>query len=118
MAVFAALASIPLVIVAVVAGLSKVRGSEKVSAELARLGVPQPRVRLIGIVDLVGALGLVVGIVVPAIGAVAALGWLAYWIAAIVLHRKAGDPYDRLGGPLLFALLSAIVLGLQLLQFA
>lgn len=118
MAFFAALASVPLVIVAVVAGLAKLRGSEKVSTELARLGVPQARIRLVGIVDLVGALGLIAGVFVPVIGALAALGWLAYWITAIVLHRKAGDPYEGLGGPLVFALLSAIVLGLQLLQFA
>lgn len=118
MAVLSALVSIPLIVVAALAGVAKLRGADNVSTEMHRLGLSESRAFRVGIVDIAGAIGLAVGVFIPAVGVVAALAWVAYWVTALVLHARAGDPIDRLGGPLLFTLVSVIVLGLHLLQIS
>lgn len=55
-----------------------------------------------------GALGLVAGFVVPALGLSAAAGLVAYFVGAILAHLRVGDRH--LGPPAVFLTLAAATL--------
>ena len=56
-----------------------------------RLGQRPNFVRTLGLLKVLGGLGLLVGFVFGAIGILAALGLVAYFILAIRAHAKLGD---------------------------
>lgn len=76
-------------------------------------GVPQSWLFLLGVLKAAGALGLLVGIGIPLIGAAAAVGLVAYFIGAIVtvMHARC---YSHLGYPVAFLVPSATSLALLL----
>jgi hypothetical protein len=73
---------------------------------MAKYGVPQSWLFPLGVLKAAGALGLLVGIAVPLIGAAAAIGLVAYFVGAIVTVVRARW-YSHLHYPLLFLLPAA-----------
>ena len=69
---------------------------------------------LAGCVSVVGATGLLVGLAIPTVGAVASVWMVAYFIVATLTHLARGD-VKNLGMPLLFL---AIFIGLVALRWA
>lgn len=69
---------------------------------------------LAGIVATIGALGLLAGLFIPAVGAAAALWMVAYFVVATFTHVFRKD-MKSLGMPLLFF---AIFVGLVVLRWA
>jgi DoxX-like family len=53
--------------------------SPKILTAMARLGVPKPWPPILGILKAAGALGLLVGILVPAIGVAASVGLVLFF---------------------------------------
>lgn len=76
-------------------------------------GVPQSWLLSLGVLKAAGALGLVVGIGIPPIGAAAAVGLVGYFIGAIVTVVRARY-YSHLGYPVVFLIPSAASLALLL----
>lgn len=79
---------------------------------MTRLGVPRPWLAPLGAAKAAGALGLLVGIVVPFIGVAAAVGLILYFAGAVVTVVRArwwAHYY-----PLVFLLLAAASLTLRL----
>ncbi len=85
---------------------------QKVLTSMARLGVPESWLSVLGILKAAGALGLLVGIGVPLIGTAAAVGLTLFFIAAIITHLRARD--HSLGGAVVFLLLAIFALALRL----
>jgi hypothetical protein len=56
---------------------------------MSRLGVPHTWLFPLGALKLAGAVGLVVGLAVPAIGVAAAVGLVLYFVGAIVTVLRA-----------------------------
>lgn len=71
-------------------GLLKVTGNPRMRASAQHFGIPWQRYRLIGVLELAAAAGLLLGLAVPALGVAAALGMLLLLIGALVVHRRAG----------------------------
>jgi hypothetical protein len=67
------------------AGADFVRYQQVVS-NMARVGVPTSWMTMLGILKAAGALGLLVGFVVPPIGIAAATGLILFFVGAIVTH--------------------------------
>jgi uncharacterized membrane protein YphA (DoxX/SURF4 family) len=63
----------------------------RMQASAAQLGISWSRYRLIGIAELAAMAGILIGLVVPAVGAAAAVGMITLLIGALVAHRQAGD---------------------------
>jgi hypothetical protein len=63
---------------------------EKVLANMARARVPESWLTTLGALKAAGALGLLVGLGVPWVGAAAAIGVICFFIGAIVTHIRAG----------------------------
>ncbi len=79
---------------------------------MARAGVPDSWMTTLGILKVAGALGLLVGIVVPSVGTAAAIGLVLFFIGAIVTHLRAHDYTFGLAAVFLLLATAALVLGL------
>ena len=63
-----------------------------VLVNMARLGLPESSLTLLGSLKAVGAVGLLLGLIgVPVIGTAAAIGRSLFFFGAIVTHVRAGD---------------------------
>jgi len=85
---------------------------KKVSIAMAKAGVPESWMTMLGILKGAGALGLLVGIGVPLIGTFAAVGLILFFVAAIITHLRAHD--YSFGLAVVFLLLAVVSLVLRL----
>ncbi len=85
---------------------------KQVSIAMAKAGVPESWMTMLGILKAAGALGLLVGIGVPLIGTAAAVGLLLFFVAAIITQLHARDYSFGLAGVFLLLAVAALELGL------
>jgi DoxX-like family len=88
--------SIALVIVCTLLGLiaagsamGKLTANPKIVESMHNVGVSDQQIRILAILELLGTAGLVVGIVVPALGIAAAAGLALYFLGAVIAHFRA-----------------------------
>jgi DoxX-like family len=70
---------------------------EQVAVGMARAGVPESWMTMLGVLKMAGALGVLVGIVVPALGVAAAGGLALFFVGAILTHLRVRDFSPSLG---------------------
>jgi len=75
---------------------------------LTRLGVTPATVPGLAMLELLGAIGLVAGLAVPAVGVAAAAGLALYFLGAVAYHRRAGDGPRDVGAPVVLAALAVL----------
>lgn len=98
-----------LALVFVLAGMARVQGLSASEVVRQRLGVPLPLWRFVGVVELIGALGLVVGVIaVPELAVAAAVGFVLLTAAAVVVHVRAGDVRPGAVPPAVLAVLAGL----------
>ena len=73
-------------------GLSKEFGAAQSIAFREHLEIPPAQWRLIGVLELAGALGVILALVLRPLGVAAAVGLVVLTLGAIATHRRAGDP--------------------------
>ena len=98
-----------LVVAFAAAGAAKLAAVPAMRARAAHVGFSVAAYRRIGLLEILGVLGLLVGALLPAIGALAAAGLLLLLGGAMIAHLRSGD------GPRELA--PALVLGLATLAF-
>lgn len=74
-----------------VAGTLKVLMRPRVTTNMRRLGVGPGLTRVIGLLEIAGAVGLVAGIWFPVLGITAAAGFFCLLHGALIYHARAGD---------------------------
>jgi hypothetical protein len=82
---------------------------------MARAGVPESWLTMLGVLKTAGAVGLLLGLIgVPLIGTAAAIGLVVFFVGAIITHLRARDYARQFGLAIgLFILaVSTLVLGL------
>ena|SRR6266699_1320181 len=84
---------------------------KQILVNMAKVGVPESWITMLGTLKVAGAVGLLVGIGVPPIG-VAAIGLILFFIAAITTHLRARDYSFGLAGVFLLLAGAALVLRL------
>jgi DoxX-like family len=85
---------------------------KQVLTNMAKAGVSESWITMLGTLKAAGALGLLVGIRVPPIGTAAAVGLVLFFVAAIITHLWARDYSFGLG--VVFLLLAVTALALRL----
>jgi hypothetical protein len=85
---------------------------KQILINMARVGVSESRITILGILKAAGALGLLIGIGVPLIGIAAAVGLVLFFVAAIITHLRARD--YSFGLAVVFLLLAVAALVLRL----
>lgn len=109
MQVAVVLFSLFLAFVFVLAGMARVQGLSASDTVRERLGLPPALWRFVGVVELVGALGLVVGVfAVPDLAVAAAVGFVLLTACAVVVHFRAGDVRPGAVPPAVLGVLSAL----------
>jgi hypothetical protein len=71
---------------------------KQILTNMARVGVSESWITMLGTLKAAGALGLLIGIRVPLIGIAAAVGLVLFFVGAIVTHLRARDYSFRSGG--------------------
>jgi len=72
-------------------GSAKVAAVPAMRARAEHVGFTVGAYRRIGVLELLGAAGLLVGVALPAVGILAALGLLALLSGAVATHLRNGD---------------------------
>ena len=98
-----------LVVAFTAAGAAKLAAVPAMRARAAHVGFSVAAYRRIGLLEILGVLGLLVGALLPVLGALAAAGLLLLLGGAMIAHLRSGD------GPRELA--PALVLGLATLAF-
>ena len=93
----------------------KYSGNAKTVEMLGGLGLDNRQIRLLATIELLGALGLLVGIWLPVLGLLAAIGFVLYFLGAVIVHLRAKQSGKEMAPALVLLVLSIIV---ALLQFA
>ena len=68
--------------------LQKLRRDPMVMASMRAVGVPESRVPLLAVLEILGAIGLIVGIWIPWVGTAAAAGLALYFLGAVIAHIR------------------------------
>ncbi|MDI2131859.1 DoxX family protein [Yinghuangia seranimata] len=82
-------------------GFSLLRRADFVTAPLIQYGVPRSAWTLLGLAKSAGAVGLLVGLAVPAIGIAAAVCLILYFLGAVVTVLRARS-YNTVAFPVLY----------------
>jgi hypothetical protein len=85
---------------------------KQILINMAEAGVPESWITILGTLKAAAALGLLVGIRVPLIGTVAAVGLVLFFVGAIITHLRARD--YSFGPAIVFLLLAVAALVLRL----
>jgi SNF family Na+-dependent transporter len=83
-------------------------GAESVKVVADRVHVSRRWMMPLGTLLASGAVGLVTGFAVPALGVAAAVGLVLYFVCAVIAHLRVGD--RQIGGAVFFLLLAAAAL--------
>jgi hypothetical protein len=85
---------------------------QQVLINMAKAGVPESWITILGILKAARAIGPLVGIGVPVIGTAAAIGLILFFVGAIITHLRAHD--YSFGLAVIFLLLAVAALVLRL----
>ncbi|QDQ89553.1 DoxX family protein [Rhodococcus sp. WB9] len=72
-------------------GVGKIAATSPMRERAAHVGMPVGTYRGIGALEVAGAVGLLIGGLVPALGAAAGIGLLLLMVGAVVTHVRNGD---------------------------
>ena len=100
--------AVVLAVVFGVAGIAKIGGAPVMRKAARHLGFSVGQYRVIGALELAGAIGLLVGLVVPAIGVAAAIGLGLLLIGAGAAHVVNRDGASRVAVPLVLVAVVAV----------
>jgi hypothetical protein len=78
------------------------------------VGVPLSWFPALALAEVAGAIGLIVGLWVPALGIAAGIGVVLYFAGAVVAHVRAHDP--QLAAPVILGLLAAAAITMRMLS--
>lgn len=93
------------------AGAAKLAAVPAMLARAEHAGFSVQAYRRIGVLEILGAVGVIVGLVVPWIGAAAGLGLVALLVGAVITHARIGDgPKDLAPAVVLGAVAAAFTL--------
>ena len=84
---------------------------KQILINMARVGVSESWITILGILKAAGAVGLLIGIGVPLVGIAAASGLTLFFVGAIVTHLRAHD--HSFGLSVVFLLLALAALALR-----
>ena len=87
---------------------------EPILINMAKVGISESWITTLGILKAAGALGLLIGIGVPAVGIAAAAGLVLFFIGAIITHLRGHDYSFDLA--IVFLLLAITALGMRLVS--
>ena len=102
-----------LVLGSVASGCGKLTRQEPIVEVLTQLGVAPARIPLLGILQLLGATGVILGVWAPVLGVVSALCLTLYYLGAIFAHLRIKDTAARTAPATLLFLVALVATVLE-----
>jgi DoxX-like family len=102
-----------LVAIATGSALGKFARNPQVLAGLAHVGVTDSFVPVLATLELLGAIGVVVGIWSRGVAVAAAAGLALYFAGAVLFHVRAKDDLKNMAPPLVLEAIALVVLWLE-----
>ncbi len=99
------------------AGASKIAGVAQMRESATHLKVPWSQYRLIGVAEVAGAAGLLIGLAVHFLGALAAICLALLMAGAVLFHRRASDPPAAMAPAAALLVLSLVLVVLRISTF-
>lgn len=96
------------------AGIPKIAGAAAMVESAEQHGFTKANYRVIGALEVAGALGLLAGLVVAPLGIAAAIGLILMMAGAVVVHLRAKEPFTTAVPALVLGLLTVAVLVLRI----
>lgn len=93
--------------------VGKLRRDPRILESLHGVGVTDQQIPLLAVLELLGVVGLVVGIWVPLVGIAAAIGLTLYFLGAVVAHVRHKEPAKAIAPAALLAVLALITAVLE-----
>lgn len=84
----------------------------KVTENLGKCEVPSNWHPRLAVAEIAGAVGMVLGLWVPALGVTAAVGVVLYFVGAVIAHVRVSD--NEVAAPIVFIVLSVVVIVLRI----
>ncbi len=97
-----------------VLGVAKLLAVPAMRALAAHVGLSVDAYRGIGALELAGAIGLLVGVAVPALQVASGAGLLLLLVGAVAAHRRVGDGLKEAAPALVLAGVVAVVIALAI----
>ena len=110
MSTAAVVLSLLLAAVMVGSGVAKLARVPAVVGSVTGVGWPGERLWVLAAVEFLGAAGLLVGLAVPWVGVVAAVGAVLYFLGAVASHVRLRQSPAQAAVPLLLAVATLVVL--------
>jgi len=104
------LISIVLALALMASASAKLAKMEQVVTPITSIGVPPRWLPILAGLEILGAVGLIVGTVVPVVGIAAAIGVILYFVGAVIAHLRAGDSNIAAPAFLAFMAVGALLL--------
>ena len=101
---------IVLVLVLIASAVGKLTRQKLQMDVMRKVGVPDRLVPYLAVIELVGAVGLLVGFAVPWVGIAAGIGVVLYFVGAVVSHLRVRDMDLAASGGVLALSVAALVL--------
>jgi uncharacterized membrane protein YphA (DoxX/SURF4 family) len=95
------------------AGVSKLAGAQMQVEIFDRLRLSQSFRPIVGIVEIIGALGILAGVAVHWVAAVAAIGLVGVMLGALLTHIRSRDAVQNVVPPAVLLCVAAIVVALR-----
>lgn len=105
--------SIPLALMFGAVGTMKVLGHPAMVENAQHLGFSAGSFRILGLLELAGAAGLLIGLAVLPLGIAAGVGLVLLMIGGAILHVRASDPVKAAAPAVVFGALTVVYVGLQ-----
>ena len=115
MTLAAAILAVLLALIFLAVGTAKILALQPMRELASEAGFTVAAYRRIGLLEVAGAVGLLLGLFAPLIGALAGAGLLLLLAGALVVHLRKGDGPQKYAPALVCGLLVAAYLVLQLL---
>jgi len=96
------------------AGVPKILAQPKMVEAAAHVGFSVRSFRVIGLVEVAAAAGLLIGLAWAPLGIAAAAGLVLLMLSAVVVHVRAKDPVAAMAPVLVLAVLSVVTLVLRI----
>ncbi|MEM9514682.1 MAG: DoxX family protein [Actinomycetota bacterium] len=87
----------------------------RLEAEFVRYGIPDLRL-LVGVLEILGAIGVLVGLAIPQVGAAAAAGLAALMLLGLAVRARLRDPLRQMLPAALLAGLNGVLVALFLIS--
>jgi uncharacterized membrane protein YphA (DoxX/SURF4 family) len=104
--------TVALAAIATISAMGKIRKMPQVIESMTHVGVKANQITQLAYLEILGALGLIIGIAVPLLGLVSAVALTLYFLGAVAVHLRVKDKFKDFGPALFLAVLCGILANL------